>query len=1026
MTTHVLVQDDGSWKKRVGAKIKVADQAGVAEWSTLMFTYMAATEEVAIQRLVVEKPDGRQVKASSLALDDAPAPAETDAPILSDYRAKKIAVPALEPGDRLIYEAVSTRSSSLIPGQFWFDHAFVRNAVVVQESLEVDAPSSRALTVRTRRGSEVAPGPTASGRIVRRWTHQQMAAMAMPTTDEGIKKLTEELKQGADVSVSSFQSWPQLGAWFGGVIDAKAEPDETVRARARELTRGLDTPEQKLDALYGFVSTQIRYISLALGTGRLVPRAASEVLATQYGDCKDKHVLLASLARAIDLHVEPVLISSVATLDDRMPTPSQFDHVISVKTAADTAAWRWMDSTSGALPPGALLEPLRDKRALLIPTHPAGRAAEIVTTPASTGDSDRMTIDITGTITPNLLTARVVRRLMGDGEYTLRMLLQSTSVPQAAYDEIGKQNAETDNFGKPTTVTGTMLKDEGFGKGVLLSYDASRPTALTYDKPWAIWLPAPAMQPTVAPPDAATEMDLPPMDITLTMKYEMPASVRARPPVAVTLEREFATYTSSYKVEGQTLFQERRVRTLTKKVTASQMDSYRAFLRAVDADYRQRFAIDAIPRSAAAPQTADELSAAGSAAIQKRQFKEAVDLLKRATTLDPKHKYAWNNLGRAYNMQREFAAGKEALERQIAINPYDEYAYTNLGNSLWGLKRTDEAIAQFKKQIEIVPLDKWAHNQLGGLYLELKRYDEAAASYERAAGITPDNGAVWVGLGRAHLERNDADEAVKALTRATELASTPGMWNSAAWALAEKGVKLDAAELWVRKAIDGTTARLQTVALDPIVPAQIAATVQQAHYWDTLGWIYFKSGDLVKAERWVRAAWMLGQNPPIGEHLAIIYEKQGQRAKAMDIYAQVAGVGFVPESNDSSYKSSRAALERLAKGDDVELQIMQARNTLVEQRTIKLPRLVSGAARADVAALMASDGRITQVRFLKGDESLRAPIATLKGLKAPALQPDDQAMTFVRHGVVGCSSSGCMLVLVRPADTPPPAPAAQP
>ena len=37
----------------------------------------------------------------------------------------------------------------------------------------------------------------------------------------------------------------------------------------------------------------------------------------------------------------------------------------------------------------------------------------------------------------------------------------------------------------------------------------------------------------------------------------------------------------------------------------------------------------------------------------------------KATTLDPKDKVSWNNLGRAYNTQREFASAKEALERAI-------------------------------------------------------------------------------------------------------------------------------------------------------------------------------------------------------------------------------------------------------------------------------------------------------------------------------------------------------------------------
>ena len=1013
MTTHHQVQTDGSGRRRIRAKVKVADQVGVTEWSTLLFPYMSTIEQVSVEQLLVEKPDGRQVKASSLALEDAAPPTEIDTTILSDYRAKKIAVPALEPGDRLIYDVVFIRSASLIPGQFWIDHSFTRGAVVIQESLEVDAPSSRAIYVRARRGSETPPGPTAAGRVVRRWTHQQMVALAPPTTDEATKAFEEDLKKGPDVRVSSFHDWQQFGAWFAGVIEAKTEPDESVRARARELTRGLDTPDQKLAALYAFVSTQIRYISLAIGTGRLEPRSASQVLATQYGDCKDKHVLLASLARAIDLDIKPVLISSTTTLDEQIPSPSQFDHMISVRTAADTAAWHWMDSTSGALPPGVLFEPLRDKRALLIPTSPIGsggsggsggakdandstRTASIVTTPAAKGEPDSMKIDVTGTMTADRLTARIVRRFTGDPEYALRILLQSAS--QEVFTELGKQQAEQDNF-KTTTVTDVAMKDEGVGKGVVMSYTASRPMTLTYDKPWQLWLTAPGVQPTAMPKETDTEVELDLGEVTLSVKYDVPASVRARPPVPITLDREFATYSSTYKVEGQTLVQERRLRTRTKKVTAAQMDSYRAFLKAVDADFRQQFAIEAIVRGSDVPQTADELNRAGHAAMEKRQMKEAIDLLKRATVADPKHKTAWVNLGRAYNLHKEYTSAIEPLEKQIALNPYDEFAYNNLGYAYRGLKRYDEAVAQYKKQLEIVPLDFWTHAALGNLYVEMKRWDDAVATLEKAVGITPDNNPAWYDLGRARLGRNDVDEAATAFARAVELKATPEMWNDTAWAFAEKGVKLDLAKEYVRKAIDEINTRLRNVTLTQLTSAQIAATEQQAHYWDTLGWIYYQSGDFVNAEKWVRAAWMLSQQPVCGEHLAKIYEKQGKRERAMELYAQAAGVGA-----SAAQKPSREALERFLGAEGAELQIGFAKSKLVEQRTIALPRLVQGAARADVVVLMASDGRITELRFVKGDERLHTPITTLKALKAPALQPDAQTVTFVRAGMIGCAS----------------------
>ena len=51
-------------------------------------------------------------------------------------------------------------------------------------------------------------------------------------------------------------------------------------------------------AIYEFVSGQTRYIGIDFGVGRYQPHAAAEVLANQYGDCKDKDTLLEAMLRA--------------------------------------------------------------------------------------------------------------------------------------------------------------------------------------------------------------------------------------------------------------------------------------------------------------------------------------------------------------------------------------------------------------------------------------------------------------------------------------------------------------------------------------------------------------------------------------------------------------------------------------------------------------------------------------------------------------------------------------------------------
>ena len=106
---------------------------------------------------------------------------------------------------------------------------------------------------------------------------------------------------------------------------------------------------------------------------------------------------------------------------------------------------------------------------------------------------------------------------------------------------------------------------------------------------------------------------------------------------------------------------------------------------------------------------ADDLVESGRAAITSNNLPMAVKLLKRATEVDPKNKYAWNTLAVAYMGMRQNDDAIAALKKQIEINPYDEYAYNALGRAYWQERKYDDAATAFNKQIEINPLDKFAH-----------------------------------------------------------------------------------------------------------------------------------------------------------------------------------------------------------------------------------------------------------------------------------------------------------------------------
>src|SRR5207237_985590 len=109
-----------------------------------------------------------------------------------------------------------------------------------------------------------------------------------------------------DVQLSTFQSWEDVGRWFAGLEKDRVKPDQTIRARAEELTASARGDVEKIEALYDFVAPRYRYVGISFGVGRFQPHSAADVLNNRYGDCKDKHTLLASLIKAVGLDAYPV------------------------------------------------------------------------------------------------------------------------------------------------------------------------------------------------------------------------------------------------------------------------------------------------------------------------------------------------------------------------------------------------------------------------------------------------------------------------------------------------------------------------------------------------------------------------------------------------------------------------------------------------------------------------------------------------------------------------------------------------
>jgi tetratricopeptide (TPR) repeat protein len=164
------------------------------------------------------------------------------------------------------------------------------------------------------------------------------------------------------VHVSTYASWDAMGKWYWGLIKDQLVPDDEVRQRAQELTKGLTDEKAKVRAIYDYVSQKTRYVALEFGIHGFKPYRCAQIFARGFGDCKDKATLIVTMLGALGIKATPVIVRT-ANKGDIEPAPASlapFDHMIAYVPDLDV----YLDGTAEYT--GELELPAMDRGALAL------------------------------------------------------------------------------------------------------------------------------------------------------------------------------------------------------------------------------------------------------------------------------------------------------------------------------------------------------------------------------------------------------------------------------------------------------------------------------------------------------------------------------------------------------------------------------------------------------------------------------------------------------------------------------------
>jgi tetratricopeptide (TPR) repeat protein len=1013
---------DGTGTREMTTVARIQSDAAARQYGVLNFPFASNSEHVEFDYIRVRKADGSIVETPASDAQEMPLEVTRQAPFYSDLKEKQVPVRNLRMGDKLEYKVRIIGTKAEAPGQFWGQDTFGLWAVILNESIELHVPKTKYVKVWS---PTVQPAKTESGdETIYRWTGSQLEPLA--GKDSKLKHREIDPKgELPTIAWTTFKSWEDVGAWYRGLEADRATPDATIKAKVAEVTAGKTTEEEKAHALYSYVATQIRYIGVAFGVGRYQPHPAAEVLRNQYGDCKDKHTLLAAMLTAAGLNPSASLIGAGIRLNPDVPSPSAFNHMITMVPMGGKEVW--LDTTAEVAPWGLLLATTRDKETLVVPDT---GAAKLEKTPQALPFTPLSIFTARGTLNKEgTMKAQIEYKARGDDEVVLRTLLRQVSPGQ--WDDLSQRLSQAMGFSGTTSHTEAVRPDKT-DEPARISYDYEREKTGDWENHRII-----ALFPVIylgnvddkyPPKKQPIQLGEPHVE-TSTSVIKLPAGWGAELPAAVHQKTAWITLDKTYKIEGDTLTSERRMEVLQREVPASEWKAYKKWYDTALGDGEPYITListetktDAEIKEAAGGDKKAEAAALLGEAIKQMQRGEVIaaeKTLDHVRGLNEKQSGLWAAYAYLNTLKMKWVEAADDYKKELANGAngqQQKFVYLGLADAQMRGGHAEDALETLRTAAKKYSADDTTRKALRNTLVQMGHADEALPLLEDAIANDPNDRSARFALGSAQIKAGKLEAGRATLVAYLEKETEPLGLNNAAYELSNAGLDLDLAEKTSRKSIEIVANSAATFTVGEMSKDQQIAQATLVSAWDTLGWILFREGKNDEAESYLRAAWLNTQKDEVALHLGQFEEKAGHLQKAMTMYQ----LGLAA-AGDNAPKNFGLAIPDPVRDDlhkhvdalkkkGVSLMLSDSQKELTKLRTLPLGPKPGKNLLMEYAVLI-RDGKVASSSSKNDTTAGSEANRMIQKANVNGWTPLGSTTTLIRKGTLNCHSGVCEFVV---------------
>ncbi|AQQ08667.1 putative protein involved in cytokinesis, contains TGc (transglutaminase/protease-like) domain [Sedimentisphaera cyanobacteriorum] len=324
---------------------KILTEKGKRNNQTITFHFTRPYDTIELELVELIKPDGTAVEIDT----EANSKVMTDNSSMSsniynpNSKLLVVSLPGLEVGDTIHYIAAD-RYTKVRMKNTWSNYfIFESKYPIVKEVYEVYASKElpiQSIALKDKVDETVSYEKTEkSNHTVHKWTARNVPRFypesSMPDYWTCVQRLL----------VSTIDKWEEVSKWYWDLSKPHFDTTPEMEEKVEELTKGLETEDEKIRAIFKFVSQEIRYMGITIekeAPGN-EPHDVSLTFENRHGVCRDKAALLVAMLRLAGFESYPVLIHSGPKKDKEVPQP-YFNHAITCVRNED-GTYKLMDST---------------------------------------------------------------------------------------------------------------------------------------------------------------------------------------------------------------------------------------------------------------------------------------------------------------------------------------------------------------------------------------------------------------------------------------------------------------------------------------------------------------------------------------------------------------------------------------------------------------------------------------------------------------------------------------------------------